>query len=255
MLTYKETPIFYSDTGNGNPVVLLHGFLESVNMWNTVVKELSPKNRIVCIDLLGHGKSGCLGYIHTMEEMAAAVKFVLDHLQINKALFIGHSMGGYVALTFAKNYANNITGICLMNSTSQMDSDIRKTLRKKANKIAQQNYEQLIKMAVLNLFSAAFKEAQPEKINQVVSQALQTSVQAYIACNEGMRLRENNESTLESISKRAIIAGKNDAVLSFSSLKKEAKRTQTDFVEFPNGHMSHIEDQDLFIAFLKDFVV
>ncbi|RZJ55193.1 MAG: alpha/beta fold hydrolase, partial [Flavobacterium sp.] len=90
-LVYKNINLSYSDTGKGTAVVLLHGFLESTIMWDDFVPEFSKKYRVVAIDLLGHGKTGCLGYIHTMEDMADAVHAVLGELRIRKGIFTGHS--------------------------------------------------------------------------------------------------------------------------------------------------------------------
>src|SRR5690606_39743358 len=105
-IDYKGVPVFFTDTGIGNPVVLLHGFLENVRMWDHFIPELSKNNRVICIDLLGHGKTSCLGYIHSMELMAETVKAVLDHLNITKSIFVAHSMGGYVALAFIEMFPN-----------------------------------------------------------------------------------------------------------------------------------------------------
>src|SRR3970282_1484694 len=101
---YKNTKISYSDTGKGSAIVLLHGFLENQTMWQNLVPELRQKNRIITIDLLGHGESGCVGYVHSMEDNAEAIRSVLSELRIRKAIFVGHSMGGYVALAFAELY-------------------------------------------------------------------------------------------------------------------------------------------------------
>ena len=126
ILDYKGINIFYTDTGKGQVVVLLHGFLEDASMWNALIPELSKKNRVVAIDLLGHGNTNSLGYVHTMEDMANTVKAVLSHLSLRKFIFIGHSMGGYVALAFAKLYPENIKGLCLLNSTYEADDLERK---------------------------------------------------------------------------------------------------------------------------------
>jgi pimeloyl-ACP methyl ester carboxylesterase len=67
VLFYKNTAVHYIDIGKGAAVVLLHGFLENQSMWNHFIPELSQKNRVITIDLLGHGATGCLGYVHTME--------------------------------------------------------------------------------------------------------------------------------------------------------------------------------------------
>ena len=101
-ILYKNTKISFTDSGEGNAIVLLHGFLENKKMWQEYVDLFSQKNRVITIDLLGHGESDCLGYVHSMEENANAVNEVLEHLEIKKATILGHSMGGYVALAFAE---------------------------------------------------------------------------------------------------------------------------------------------------------
>src|SRR5690606_26574306 len=115
IIKFKETPVFFTDTGKGQTIVLLNGFLENSTMWHKLVNLLSKNNRVVCIDLLGHGQTGCLGYVHSMELMAEAVETVLNHLNIEISFFVGHSMGGYVALALAGNNNNAVKRICLMN--------------------------------------------------------------------------------------------------------------------------------------------
>lgn len=81
-ILYKNTKISYSDSGTGNAIVLLHGFLENKKMWTEYVDLFSEKYRIVTIDLLGHGQSEPLGYVHEMEENANAVNEVLKNLKL-----------------------------------------------------------------------------------------------------------------------------------------------------------------------------
>src|SRR4030065_2382718 len=115
-LLYKNTNVNFTSTGIGSAVVLIHGFLENSSMWQEVSQELSKRNKIICIDLLGHGKTGNLGYLHSMEDQAQMVKVVLNHLKLRKYTFVGHSMGGYVALAFAKLFPSAIKALCLMKS-------------------------------------------------------------------------------------------------------------------------------------------
>ena len=254
IVKFKETTVFYTDTGKGNSVVLLHGFLENNTMWNTVVEKISKRNRVICVDLLGHGKTGSIGYIHSMEEMAEAVKTVLQELKIRRAIFIGHSMGGYVALAFAEKYPKNVKGLCLLNSTSQADSEERKKLRLRANEMAKENYKTLVKMSIGNLFAEQTREQFSEVIDKIRIEALKTPVRGYIAASEGMRLRENKEEVLQTIDKRLMIAGKQDSILSYESVVKESNRTNTPLVELPNGHMSHIEAKEELLEALTNFV-
>ena len=86
---YKNTTISYTDSGNGTTVVLLHGFLENKKMWTDYAALFSEKHRVITIDLLGHGKSDSLGYVHSMEDNAKVVQEVLKHLEIEKAIILG----------------------------------------------------------------------------------------------------------------------------------------------------------------------
>jgi len=88
-LKYKSINLHYTIQGNGNAIVLLHGFLENISMWKDVIPHLAKKNKVICIDLLGHGNTESLGYIHTMEDQAKMVQFVLNHLKLRKYIFIG----------------------------------------------------------------------------------------------------------------------------------------------------------------------
>src|ERR1044071_7202110 len=107
----------YADTGKGRVVVLLHGFLESLEVWfgNGFAQELAQHFRVIAIDLPGHGKSDCVGYVHRMERMADVVKGVMDELGLRRYAMVGHSMGGYVALAFAERYKENLCGLCLFH--------------------------------------------------------------------------------------------------------------------------------------------
>ena len=90
----------YRVSGNGRPVVLLHGFLESSTMWKHL--EFPENIQQVAIDLPGHGNSSLQG-ITSMKEMSNEVQKLLNSLNINDYDVIGHSMGGYVGLELLKN--------------------------------------------------------------------------------------------------------------------------------------------------------
>lgn len=255
ILEYKGINIFYKDTGKGQAVVLLHGFLENLTMWNDFLPELSKKNRVVCIDLLGHGKTDCLGYVHTMELMAEAVQAVLNHLKIKTSIFIGHSMGGYVALAFAEKNPDAIKGLCLMNSTAEADSAEKKQNRDRAIKAVKQNHKTFIRLSINNLFRPKNRKLFSEDIKQITKEALQTPLQGIIAALEGMKIRPNREAVLSNKRfKTMMIISKKDPVLNYDALLIQAKKANTEIVEFPDGHMSHIENKINFLQNIMHFI-
>ena len=242
---YKNTTISFSDTEKGTAVVLLHGFLENQTMWKDLAPILSHKYRVITIDLLGHGATDCLGYVHSMEDNAEIVKTVLSHLRIRKAVFVGHSMGGYVALAFAELYPNAIKGLVLMNSTAKEDSEERKHNRDRAIKAVKQNYINFVRLSIANLFSENNQKRLEKEIENVKIEALKTPLQGIVASLEGMKIRKNREFILhESEFPKLLILGEKDGVLIYKDNLAQLENTDVKLVIFQDGHMSHIENKE-----------
>jgi len=254
-ILYKNTKIAYSETGKGAAVVLLHGFLENATMWDFHTETLAKKHKVIAIDLLGHGQTECMGYVHTMEDMADAVHAVLQELRIRKAVLVGHSMGGYVALAFAELYPDNVKSIVLLNSTSRADSEERKLNRDRAVKAVKQNYTTFISMSIANLFSEDNRERLAEEIEKVKNEALKTPLQGIVAALEGMKIRKDREVLLHFAPYPILlILGKKDPVLNYEDNLEQIEGTSTQLISFPDGHMSHIENREPLGKVLLDFL-
>ena len=255
-LLYKNTKISYFDIGKGKAVVLLHGFLENQKMWQDLVPELSKKHRVITLDLLGHGETECMGYVHSMEDNADVVQSVLSKLRIRKAVFIGHSMGGYVALAYAELYPEKIRGLVLLNSTSKADSEERKANRNRAIKVVKKDYTTFIRLSITNLFSPDNIELLVDEIEKVKIEALKTPLQGVVASLEGMKIRKDREVLLHLTPyPKMLILGKKDPVLIYESTLEQIEDTAVKLVTFPDGHMSHIENReelkDVLLGFFK----
>lgn len=253
--TYKNTKIYYTDHGKGAAVVLLHGFLENSSMWKDIIPQLLKKNRVITIDLLGHGKTNCIGYIHTMEEMAQSVNSVLKALRLRRVQFVGHSMGGYVALAFAELYPKKVKALCLMNSSARADTTEKKKNRDRAIVAVKQNHKLFVRLSIANLFKPENKSVFPNEIEAITKEALKMPLQGIVAALEGMKLRPNREQLLKNNTfKKMMIIGKEDPALEYSTLIDQTKNTDVIVVEFPDGHMSHIENKKDFTYFLIHFI-
>lgn len=254
-LEYKGIHINYLDEGEGKPIILLHGFLENSTMWKNLTPHLLKNNRVICIDLLGHGQTECIGYVHTMEDMADAVNAVLIKLNIKESTLIGHSMGGYVALAYAELNSEKINGLCLMNSTAQEDSKERKLNRDRAITAVKHNYKTFVSMAVVNLFAIDNQTRLSKEIEDVKTEALNTPLQGIIAALEGMKIRKDRTHILiENGFKKMLIVGKKDHILNPKTLKEQTKNTDVQIVEFSDGHMSHIENKEELSYIIMHFI-
>ncbi|WP_369752951.1 alpha/beta fold hydrolase [Flavobacterium sp. WC2409] len=253
-IQFKNTSIAYSDTGKGTAIVFLHGFLENQKMWNNLIAPITKKNRVITIDLLGHGETECLGYVQSMEDNADAVHAVLAELRIRKAIFVGHSMGGYVALAFAEMHPDAVKGLVLLNSTAKADSDERKTNRDRAIKAVKQSYKGFVSMAITNLFSENNRERLNDQIEIVKKEALKTPLQAIVASLEGMKIRKDREVLLHLTPyPKMLILGEKDPVLDYEETKVQVENTNVELITFPDGHMSHIENQEELTGVLLQF--
>ncbi|MEO8240061.1 MAG: alpha/beta hydrolase [Flavobacterium sp.] len=253
-ILYKNTKISYTDSGEGTAIVLLHGFLENKKMWQEYIALFSESYRIITIDLLGHGESNCLGYIHSMEDNANVVHEVLEHLQIKKAIILGHSMGGYVSLAFAELYPENTQKLILLNSTSKEDSAEKKLNRTRAIKAVKQNYVNFVSLAIANLFSENNRTRLAEEIEKVKTQALKTPLQGIVASLEGMKIRKDRETLLrKNLFPVLLILGKKDPVLNYEESITQIENTSVKLISFDDGHMSHIENKEELKKVLLEF--
>jgi pimeloyl-ACP methyl ester carboxylesterase len=252
---HKNTKVYFSSIGTGSAVVLLHGFLENSNMWNSIAKNLSKKYKVICIDLLGHGKTENHGYIHTMEDQAEMVKTVLSHLRLRKYVLIGHSMGGYVALAFSQLFALNVKGLCLMNSTALPDSEEKKLHRDRAIEAVKQSPKTFVRIAIPMLFSEKNREQLKIAIEKVTEEALKIEPQGIIAALEGMKIRKDQTSIYKTANfPIKLIIGKQDSALDYNSLIQQTTNTKVEVVEFSDGHMSHLENKNELIETLTSFI-
>ena len=243
-LVYKKALCHYTDQGNGPVLVLLHGFLEDLSMWDNIVDSFGQTHRVICLDLLGHGKTENIGYIHTMEDQARMLHFLLDNLGIEQCTLIGHSMGGYIALAFTDLFPDMVLGICLMNSTALADSDEKKHNRDRGIKAVKQNHKTFIRIAIPGLFSESNRSVFTTEIKEITETALKMSQQGIIASLEGMKIRKDRRHILKKKDKHILmIIGKEDPALDYASLVEQSKIGAVQSVIFEDGHMSHVENE------------
>ncbi|WP_034918226.1 alpha/beta hydrolase [Gillisia sp. CAL575] len=242
---YKNTPLFYSSKGTGNPLVLLHGFLESSSIWHPFIEKLSEKRQVITIDLPGHGKSGNFKETHSMELMAEVVLYILQKLEVKEVTFIGHSMGGYVSLAFCKKFPILTKGLVLLNSTPESDNEERRKNRDRAIKIIRKSKNSYISMAISNLLSVKNRELFPEQLEKLKKEALNFSEEGIIAALKGMKIRTDETSTLALYNgTKYMIAGVNDPILKFSDAEIVANKTNCIFLPLSGGHLSFIENKN-----------
>lgn len=122
----------YDRRGKGTPLVLLHGYPLDHHLWDEVTPRLEDPFDLILPDLRGFGESSTVDSFYAMEDFALDIAGLLDQLGIRKAAVVGHSMGGYVALAFARLFPERTRGLGLVSSQAAADPPDRKEARYKS---------------------------------------------------------------------------------------------------------------------------
>lgn len=217
----EQTNVFYTDQGKGFPVVLIHGFCETHEVWTRFAHQLASDFRVISIDLPGFGKSKLLKEGFSIADAAAKINGLLTDLGIKQCIPVGHSLGGYVTLEMINQQTPLFLGFGLFHSTAYADSEERKAARNKVIEFVTKNgVPAFIETFIPPLFH---NKANPD-IPFAVNMALQTKQETLIGYAKAMRDRQDLTSVIKKFNNPIIfIAGDKDTVIPPETLEKQAK--------------------------------
>lgn len=252
IFNFQNKSIQYHVSGTGPAIVLLHGFLESSGMWDKIIPSLSEKNTTITLDFPGLGKSDVLAKTHTMEMMAEVVNALLEHLKIDSATLVGHSMGGYITLAFIELFEEKADKIILLNSTSKSDSKERVSIRNRSIRLMHEYPKAFISMAIGNWAVADSREKFKDEINHLKEQAYTFPDEGIIAAIKGMRDRKDRTEVFHQFSKpKYLLLAEDDPIIPCEETKIIAENAGVAVKVISGGHMSLIENYDQIKTFLK----
>lgn len=236
--------LHFEKKGNGKEtLVLLHGFMENISIWNDMEPHLSENFTLLKIDLPGHGQSDIIAEVQTMELVAEEVKKVLDSENLKKVHLLGHSMGGYISLGFAEKYPEYLKSLTLFFSTYLPDDVEKKAQRIKSYRIIKDAFAHYARAGIPNLFNPNEKDILEGKIEIALKTALSTNNLGALASVKGMVERTDKKHVLENLeAKILVIAGKHDnAVKTEIMIKHLPDRTNIKSYVLDCGHNGHWE--------------
>ena len=256
-IKYQNQPIRYKTEGLGNTLILLHGFLESLEIWESFSEQLSEHFNVITIDLPGHGESGSFGEVHSMNLMADTVNAVLDHLKIEKCVVAGHSMGGYVAVHFAATYPEKVKGFGFFHSHADADPPEARNNRDRVITILNKNYITWVNQFIPDLFATCNKDKFIPEIKHLQQIAGKMNASQIIAAQMGMRDRESKLAFLEKTDLPVFyIIGKDDSKMVVSKVMEQIVLPKhCELLLLANvGHMGFIEAKEITMNFLHGFI-
>ena len=248
----------YTDTGLGQPVVLLHGYPFNRTLWTEQVSALSNSYRVITPDLRGLGESDATPGAATMNRMAQDIAALLDHLEISRAVIGGLSMGGYVVLAFYKQFPSRLRGLVLADTRPQADSEEGKQTRhQQAEKALAEGMASIADSMLPKLLTPETVSKRPELVKRVRDMMLKTKPEGAAGALLGMAERDDQTSLLSQISCPALIlVGREDPITPVRDSEKMNRAIAgSRLVVIDNAsHVSNLERTDQFNEELVRFL-
>ncbi|HSK64043.1 MAG TPA: alpha/beta fold hydrolase [Pyrinomonadaceae bacterium] len=256
-----DIQLAYTDTGLGQPVVLLHGYPFNRSLWNEQVNALSNSFRVITPDLRGLGESDAAQGPATMNRMAQDVAALLDHLEISRAVIGGLSMGGYVVLAFYKQFPARVRSLILADTRAQADTEEGKQTRfQQAEKARAEGMAGIADSMLPKLLTPETVSKRPDVVKRVRDMMLKTKPEGAAGALLGMAEREDQTSLLSQVScPTLILVGREDPITPVAdSEKMHSEIAGSRLVVIENAaHVSNLERTDQFneelMRFLNEF--
>jgi pimeloyl-ACP methyl ester carboxylesterase len=258
-LSFTGRTIAYDDRGQGIPLVLIHGFPLNRNIWQAQLEGLSDHARVIALDLPGFGESPAVNVTTEVSTYADDIREFLDKLGVTEpAIIAGHSMGGYVAMAYLRNYPDHVRALILTNTKATADTLEGKAGRDKNINLAKEGGAAAIAGVMLpKVIAPQLAASNPALVEQVKQIMLTATVPGIIAALGAMRDRPDSVGTLLEFSQpMLIVAGADDPLMSAADqvTMDEAARN-SDLVTVPNSaHLTPMEQPAAFNHAVKEFL-
>ena len=237
-------------------MVLLHGFPDNGSVWNDIAATLAADYTLYIPDLPGAGSSP-LTQPASLAQMAVAVRHMLIAGGVSRAVVVGHSMGGYVALAFARLYPQVVAGLSMVHSTPAADDDEKKAARTKViDLILKGGKATFIRQMTANLFAPQFRAAHPDVVAAKEKLGMQLTDDGLINFYRAMIGRDDNTAVVtDAPFPLQWIAGAEDAIVNYMKTLNLCHYSNVNFVTLYSecGHISMIENPAKLVADLSNF--
>ncbi|HEX3049382.1 MAG TPA: alpha/beta hydrolase [Aggregatilineaceae bacterium] len=247
----------YEERGTGLPVLLIHGFPFDHTIWRAQIDSLSDSYRIIAPDLRGHGQSPVPNDPYLMDIMARDLVELLDTLGIDKAVWVGHSMGGYITMAALRDALDRILSVALVATHPLADPEDRRIQRLASAETAEQTGSSATATSMMAIAFAPQVDRKSNMAQNVFDIMAATSPIGIAGALRGMAQRPDSLDTLRNISVPAIVMGGTEDQIVKPDLMQQmaADMPHTRFVTIDGaGHLPMLEKPDEFSQALRRFL-
>lgn len=251
--THNGLELAYERRGSGAPLALIHGYPLDHSTWDEAASLLARDFDLILPDVRGLGESAAAEDAYTMADLASDLAALLDHLNIDKAYVAGHSMGGYIALAFARAHPHRLLGLALVSSQAAADTPERKEGRyASAKQVAETGVGSVVEAMTPKLSADARVQAY---VRELMGRQKPAGV---IGSLKAMAERESLVAALSDLPcPILLIHGDADVLIPVERAREvKALVPSADLVELPGlGHMPMMESPAAVAEALRRFLV
>lgn len=250
--------ITYFEKGKGKPVVLLHGFCETYEVWNNLTDDLAKNYRVITPDLPGFGKSPLPKEELTIELLAEKLSQWIKNIVDEPVVMLGHSLSGYITLAFAENHKDQLKAFGLIHSTAYADSPEKKENRLKAVEFVKKNGpEPFVRTLIPSLFHNNKATEKQPLIQEALRIGITTPAETIISYSLAMRERPPRYHLLADADiPKLFVAGKHDNTIPLSTSEEQIKKIQNGKGEIldNSAHMGMMEEPENMLNVISSFI-
>lgn len=256
----ENTKIAYQVYGqnNVNTLVFIHGFPFDQSMWKQQIDFFQKNFKIVTFDVRGHGNSEIGNKDFTINLLADDLIFLLDELNIQKAVICGLSMGGYIALNAVKRFPERFAALVLCDTTCKADTEEGKQKREQTkNVINQKGTAFYAEQSIPNLFAENSLINLENEVNRFKQMIIQTPVKTLVQTLTALAQREDTCQVLQNIKIPVlIVVGDQDKLTPVEAAKNMTIQLPSPTLcTIPEaGHISNVENPVVFNNYLSVFL-
>jgi len=249
----------YDVIREGVPLLWIHAYPLNRSSWKPQTQALSDCAQHILPDLRGFGESGAPDGAYTISGMADDLRGLLDHLKVERAVVLGLSMGGYIALSFALRNPERLRGLVLAGTRAGVDTpETAKARSDNADRALREGVQPVVEPMLTKLISPAAATQRPELVDELRRLLLANRPNGIAGALRGMAARTDSTSRLGEIRvPTLILAGTDDVIIPPAESRAIAKGiAHATLVEIPHaGHLLNLEQpkpfNDAVRAFLK----
>ncbi|HUU73613.1 MAG TPA: 3-oxoadipate enol-lactonase [Burkholderiales bacterium] len=249
--------LYYEIHGESGPwVVLSHSLACDLHMWDAQINLLKDRFRVLAFDTRGHGKSDAPSGAYTLDQLVEDARGLLDEVGVDKAHWVGLSMGGMIGMMFELKYPGTFRSLILCDTSSRIPAELAPVWAGRIKTVTEHGMTAVVDGTLERWFTEPFRQSSPDVIDSVAKMIVATKVDGYAGCCHAIPKLDCTDRLHTVSCPVQIIVGEQDAGTPVAMSEAiHAAIAGSELVVIPQAsHLSNLEQPEKFNEALNRFL-